>query len=122
MQKTAYEMRISYWSSDVGSSDLSAIEGSKQRIPLGIRSSPTDEFQPVHGRNLPARAVHRAIPAVPENRRRGFPLDHVAHGPDTQRAGQRTSRPGADCAGRAAHSSEAHPSELQSLMRTSYAG
>ncbi|MFC0366939.1 hypothetical protein ACFFIQ_20490, partial [Sphingobium indicum] len=84
----------------------SAIEGSKQRIPLGIRSSPTDEFQPVHGRNLPARAVHRAIPAVPENRRRGFPLDHVAHGPDTQRAGQRTSRPGADCEGRAAHCPE----------------
>src|SRR3546814_5294235 len=65
----------------------SAIEGSKQRIPLGIRSSPTDEFQPVHGRNLPARAVHRAIPAVPENRRR----------------------------------SEEHTSELQSLMRISYA-
>src|SRR3546814_2101016 len=67
----------------------SAIEGSKQRIPLGIRSSPTDEFQPVHGRNLPARAVHRAIPAVPENRRRGR--------------------------------SEEHTSELQSLMRMSYA-
>src|SRR3546814_1105315 len=119
-------MRISDWSSDVCSSDLndvirSAIEGSKQRIPLGIRSSPTDEFQPVHGRNLPARAVHRAIPAVPENRRRGFPLDHVAHGPDTQRAGQRTSRPGADCDGRAAHRSEEHTSELPSLMRSSYA-
>src|SRR3546814_2863650 len=61
----------------------SAIEGSKQRIPLVIRSSPTDEFQPVHGRNLPARAVHPALPAVSETGRRGFPMDNAAQGPDT---------------------------------------
>src|SRR3546814_11369545 len=102
-------MRISDWSSDVCSSNLSslflivdndvirsAIEGSKQRIPLGIRSSPTDELQPVHGRNLPARAVPRAIPAVPDNGRRRFPLAPVAHGPDRQRAGQGTARPGGE--------------------------
>src|SRR3546814_952678 len=36
-QKTAYEMRISDWSSDVCSSDLAAMNSTKNRIPRTVR-------------------------------------------------------------------------------------
>src|SRR3546814_9488635 len=100
-QKTAYEMRISDWSSDVCSSDL---------------------------------GLHKA-PLAPDTRGRdGARLDEIAH-----RVGMNLEQPrgfydGQDMLAHLAHRSapsapphqprrrsEEHTSELQSLMRTSYA-
>src|SRR3546814_3669072 len=88
-QKTAYEMRISDWSSDVCSSDL--------RRP-GV-DRPGIEALPA-GDAVPCRGV-QACPAGREQSCRG------------------TSQ---QCDGDAQHGrSEEHTSELQSLMRISYA-
>src|SRR3546814_5060890 len=85
-QKTAYEMRISDWSSDVCSSDLL----------LDRRRDPT------------AAAALVAHPRDPDAR---FDIDDLPGllviGQDRRRTAERRS--------------EEHTSELQSLMRTSYA-
>src|SRR3546814_6881585 len=82
-QKTAYEMRISDWSSDVCSSDLrSSVDHARRYV--GIRSW---------------RAAVRA-------RRRACP-------------GRCSGSPAGPC--RCGRRSEEHTSELQSLMRISYA-
>src|SRR3546814_4250415 len=91
-QKTAYEMRISDWSSDVCSSDLPRRTGPAAMGPIRL-----------------GHAWHR--PAGVE--RGGDQSDHrsqyrCAHGPHMRpAAGHRRS--------------EEHTSELQSLMRISYA-
>src|SRR3546814_10757402 len=87
-QKTAYEMRISDWSSDVCSSDLEH-HARHLRQPLGRR----------HG----ARMVDRRQVAQPRLAEQG----HV------DREGERAQA--------AVGRSEEHTSELQSLMRISYA-
>src|SRR3546814_20327604 len=59
-QKTAYEMRISDWSSDVCSSDLPALRSGRTLAPRAGRQ----EFdQPAHDRQRlpPARADHRRV-------------------------------------------------------------
>src|SRR3546814_16349018 len=66
-QKTAYEMRISDWSSDVCSSDLS-------RHPLGIRLRPDFYLTVPHG----PCACFGATLEIESNRSRR----HVADGPD----------------------------------------
>src|SRR3546814_1607713 len=89
-QKTAYEMRISDWSSDVCSSDLGAADHPRQRddqADAGRRHTGAD-----HDRD---RAVRRASGRTFLSRHLSFPEGH-----------QR---------------SEEHTSELQSLMRISYA-
>src|SRR3546814_9351623 len=91
-QKTAYEMRISDWSSDVCSSDLARTL--------------------CHGQG--------------QARDRGFGRTGPAHGYGaarrwrTERGPCRGTRHRRYC-GREAQRSEEHTSELQSLMRTSYA-
>src|SRR3546814_10478098 len=99
-QKTAYEMRISDWSSDVCSSDL-----------------PVRQGQARHG------ARRRAWPWL---RQRG--AEQGCGQRDRPDAGRLDllARPQGDLQGRghpcrAAHRSEEHTSELQSLMRISYA-
>src|SRR3546814_2210643 len=96
-QKTAYEMRISDWSSDVCSSDLSIslankVRGEGNETRFGIvfnRVQTTSEVSKMLmeriGQALPANVVPHTIP-------------HREH-----------------------MRSEEHTSELQSLMRTSYA-
>src|SRR3546814_9974989 len=86
-QKTAYEMRISDWSSDVCSSDLLA--GPLQRLQALDRSG---HFHAVVGGKRRAAGEFKLPIALAQER--------------------------APAAGR----SEAHTSELQSLMRISYAG
>src|SRR3546814_6957815 len=113
-QKTAYEMRISDWSSDVCSSDLAADHQRRRDdlVPLGTRN--IDDLPKV-GR------VERCDGY-------GF-LEPVAQsvGDGLARAGQRRGgkiarrerqKPGGQ---RIAARSEEQTSELQSLMRTSYA-
>src|SRR3546814_1375410 len=98
-QKTAYEMRISDWSSDVCSSDLDGQGrrrgGERHHRGAQLRHVPWPGVPAVHA--LPAvlrrlRGRQRAAPAVP-----GRPVPR-----EPQR-------------------SEEHTSELQSLMRISYA-
>src|SRR3546814_5855171 len=94
-QKTAYEMRISDWSSDVCSSDLLAAD---RRVRIAFQGLALDAFcgQPLH-------QLRRAVGADDRDLQRLFDL---ALGPAL---GQGQDR------------SEEHTSELQSLMRISYA-
>src|SRR3546814_8051879 len=95
-QKTAYEMRISDWSSDVCSSDL--------RCPRSVRRAPRG----VGDRNRPSGGCGDvAGDQRPGGRRRRRRDDPGALRADQARDGLRRS--------------EEHTSELQSLMRTSYA-
>src|SRR3546814_8939428 len=102
-QKTAYEMRISDWSSDVCASDL----GSRRA------GSP-----PRAGRRV-AGAAGRPPPAPAPG-----PSGTATSRPARSASGRRWCRatgPGAPCAGGRRGRSEEHTSELQSLMRISYA-
>src|SRR3546814_3880256 len=122
-QKTAYEMRISDWSSDVCSSDLrrwvlrrgpEAVEHAPLRLPLG-------------------RGLRLASAAVAGIANRAWIFAHLAHGSrarakDLHRRAFRPFRQ-SDLARQSApvgestnlRRSEEHTSELQSLMRLSYA-
>src|SRR3546814_10855473 len=129
-QKTAYEMRISDWSSDVCSSDL--LETARllaRRLPGRLRPPRPplrlDRTQllahqrqalqlPAHLRQRPRRqplAFRRANRLEPIARIRPLHVE-VTHPEAGQRRLQAVDDP---CR------SEEHPSELQSLMRTSYA-
>src|SRR3546814_10858319 len=110
-QKTAYEMRISDWSSDVCSSDLGRSDRRCRRASAG--------FSRLLSQRLRAQDDEGAGDAC-QCRRRGARLAGV-RGLRPRRAG------GGDYAERAAGGngchprSEEHTSELQSLMRISYA-
>src|SRR3546814_984076 len=114
-QKTAYEMRISDWSSDVCSSDLRALQGNLRR-PRGSECGQDRRSLAVPQWHEPARRpVQQASGArqgrpqlrgkLPEwcVRIRRWQYPHVP-------------QPRSDCP-----RSEEHTSELQSLMRISYA-
>src|SRR3546814_1151352 len=93
-QKTAYEMRISDWSSDVCSSDLAAYgEPAAVRRTAGLYRQSCRRPRPAVRRDVPADR-RAAPPAIADGR--------------------------AFCAVRRSRSEE-HTSELQSLMRISYA-
>src|SRR3546814_5301701 len=110
-QKTAYEMRISDWSSDVCSSDLQ-VQHPRQRqvrqvLPLA-RGEPE---------------VLLAVELLAEHALRHFG-HRVFSGLDRSRPLTLPSSPtlcGA-CRRKATSRSEEHPSALPSLMRTPYAG
>src|SRR3546814_1629234 len=90
-QKTAYEVRISDWSSDVCSSDLDPLPGA------GHRRGPSRRVTA----NIACCAGRRCWSAIPTRSSACCPL--------RGRAATRAAR------------SEEHTSELQSLMRISYA-
>src|SRR3546814_1225335 len=112
-QKTAYEMRISYWSSDVCSSDLVAemVPGQHQRWHVVCAQ-----------RRIPSAALPRNTALDTHLRRR-----RVHRRRTGRRMAGRDPRPvaqggaGVTAGGPTAARSEEHTSELQSLMRTSYA-
>src|SRR3546814_2788263 len=91
-QKTAYEMRISDWSSDVCSSDLAGPDRPSRRRPSSDRSDTNSCWMscPYTGWESPRTARNGSRPSV-------------------RTARYRSAR------------SEEHTSELQSLMRISYA-
>src|SRR3546814_8926029 len=102
-QKTAYEMRISDWSSDVCSSDLPIcfLNLRQCAAPLASRTSEQRE------RRLVASVVQRPpLSALPETR----------HGNEV-----RVQSGSARHANPSGTRSEEHTSELQSLLRISYA-
>src|SRR3546814_8520430 len=109
-QKTAYEMRISDWSSDVCSSDLlgNRHHGDPARQGLWLHRL-RDRRQPRKSEGLqgPRRR------SCDQLQGRGFRL--CGKRKNQRQRGRRYSRHG----GR--RRSEEHTSELQSLMRTSYA-
>src|SRR3546814_3410880 len=123
-QKTAYEMRISDWSSDVCSSDLIEAREMDERAERARRTRPIGvgrAVEPHLRERASALDQHRIAdmerkvgerPAFSGGRQRG-PI----HADDP--AGQREQPP--TPLARMAHRSEEHTSELQSLMRTSYA-
>src|SRR3546814_9168964 len=112
-QKTAYEMRISDWSSDVCSSDLRvgaqriaqqqrARDGLEQRGLVAIDDPPYRQpLVPVHQAALARLAGQYA-----------FDIADAEHLPGAEYRGEEFSR---------RLRSEEHTSELQSLMRISYA-
>src|SRR3546814_8228572 len=106
-QKTAYEMRISDWSSDVCSSDL-ALSRAGRGIRLArliLQRQRGSEHIAEHrvGQSPGIRVVARAMIAIDEM----APVGQHMDGP--MREGMNRER------------SEEHTSELQSLMRISYA-
>src|SRR3546814_9544579 len=113
-QKTAYDMRISDWSSDVCSSDLCALPQActqrdhrrgDPRAPWGNTDQSLLIVIPAaFNRCSPGRAVAGMLP----------PMGAGAHWFVVHCCGQRWR-------GIALGRSDEHPSELQSLMRISYA-
>src|SRR3546814_8330868 len=103
-QKTAYEMRISDWSSDVCSSDLRAVPGCTRPGPRTRAHAPAVREPPDDRHPGPARAS--------ANRR-------------DRKSAFRSRRTGADAPPlppqAANRRSEEHTSELKSPMRISYA-
>src|SRR3546814_6720292 len=150
-QKTAYDMRISYWSSDVCSADL---RGNRKppppALPTAIRASvplplvsaqlvlssrrcqaPTHEYLRRSYHRRRSRRVGSRVAAC-RSGLEGPPLRDARLGRDDTRAPDRRPRrtglleqlPFGRCGeqrGRAAPRSEEHTSELQSLMRISSA-
>src|SRR3546814_8809806 len=108
-QKTAYEMRISDWSSDVCSSDLWLVDA---QLRLDGFRRQTD---------LPADQPTALIDPVTDIRR--LDLIRVANcvfRRAEQIADRLTRRQAGACAAKSARRSEGHQSELQSLMSTYY--
>src|SRR3546814_3401632 len=120
-QKTAYEMRISDWSSDVCSSDL------RQRVlsaepDLALPGPAGGGTRRLHAANV--RSRHQGG-RQRWRRRRLTRNDHYHPRHANARARCRTCNagtwPDAHSAGHRTGRSEEHMSELQSLMRISYA-
>src|SRR3546814_3681862 len=116
-QKTAYEMRISDWSSDVCSSDLS-VRADVQTVTFASIRSAHRGAAPVPAASLP-RQRQPALHHPPDS----------CHSPAAVPTGDRQVQCAHPCCSGlplpppwpAARRSEEHTSELQSLMRISYA-
>src|SRR3546814_3643167 len=117
-QKTAYEMRISDWSSDVCSSDLQ--DGSDEEVALEAVAV-GDRLRVRPGEKVPVDArVEEGRSAIDESMVTGesMPVTKAAGDPVI---GGTLNRSGALVVRAEKVRSEEHTSELQSLMRTSYA-
>src|SRR3546814_6804500 len=119
-------MRISDWSSDVCSSDLSwtLILLGQQGPALGeYRVHDAPDFRPIHPfLSLSAKRYFICVFFMQREQERGFRRDGSDQGVspcDISRNIMPT--PGADAVAELPQRSEEHTSELQSLMRISYA-
>src|SRR3546814_9456734 len=139
-QKTAYEMRISDWSSDVCSSDLAARQHADVGAGGGNRAERVarqhrDRNRHVLQAFLAALRGHDDVaePAVFDGGTDGCVLRGGGCGPDRSGESKAYSGSGRKVAhgelpeteltmGERKTQSEEHTSELQSLMRNSYAG
>src|SRR3546814_3572600 len=126
-QKTAYEMRISDWSSDVCSSrSVGPIERGERgldqhrRPPAGAGTRQGGERARQRSERGAAKRQDRTARAERARDRRG--ADAAGDGRKIARQPQRSRRPHPRAAPESAGGrSEEHTSELQSLMRNSYA-
>src|SRR3546814_5153622 len=128
-QKTAYEMRISDWSSDVCSSDLHPAAGgapgrhaAPDRPPAIRRGAAvaSDRKRERHPRPASRRAGHRPAPAAAHARDPGGGTRAMNQQADISREGD-FYVPAFEVRVRGRRRSEEHTSELQSLMRISSA-
>src|SRR3546814_8719298 len=105
-QKTAYEMRISDWSSDVCSSDLLDLQRRADPLVQALAAQQRKHCRGIGRANdgTDQQALHQAQIEQPRRRQAG-----QSGGDQYANGGQRQGR------------SEEHTSELQSLMRISYA-
>src|SRR3546814_7891289 len=108
-QKTANELRISAWSSDVCSSDLHASSSGDRAYAEHDPQGRHALVDPFHGRQVRA-VTHHHPPDLGRVRPAAAPVRDI----------QAVHR-SAICRQGAGHRSEEHTSELQSLMRISYA-
>src|SRR3546814_3190926 len=117
-QKTAYEMRISDWSSDVCSSDLDLAQELQSIICEFSRiSSPFQDEATVMSK---ANFFHTAGPSI--NPRLPCALAQITNQVGIMTAGKPVCQlPRSSFPGYPSRRSEEHTSELQSLMRISYA-
>src|SRR3546814_7604925 len=116
-QKTAYEMRISDWSSDVCSSDLVAY---RDHADGRHRAADRAALRDARSRGCHAAlSVAVAADLARQSGRRRRPC-RIRAGRGGGGMAARLRRSGGAGAGDA-NRSEEHPSELQSLMRISYA-
>src|SRR3546814_2240750 len=113
-QKTAYVMRISDWSSDVCSSDLLEARADQrfgqdeQDHERACRDQPERDRLPPQGKPQ-------------QHQQRCYAGTHGRHLPARKQAVADARPRGRDCADQRQMRSEEHTSELQSLMRNSYA-
>src|SRR3546814_8229949 len=123
-QKTAYEMRISDWSSDVCSSDLRNAGDAKDELK-------EDEQQDEDIGPLARQADARVEEAAVDQHRHTDETDHGQDSADDDRHHLLRLRTQTECvidlrrrqhAEKMSERSEEHTSELQSQMRISYAG
>src|SRR3546814_2468570 len=116
-QKTAYEMRISDWSSDVCSSDLCE-ETLARHLALGVKGLDRNGIER-------HRAVHGGAAVRLDDVQKLWPVHEVAHvGRQLAEVAQAVEDAHlriAQDAEPARLRPEEHTSELQSLIRTSYA-
>src|SRR3546814_6071864 len=126
-QKTAYEMRISDWSSDVCSSDLLAHLARCHRLagagPDDLDDDILVEDHALHGHRLigDQAELRRAVGLQHRDALRlQFGAQRGRQGLAADQAGFQRRR-AATKLGALLQRSEEHTSELQSLMRTSYA-
>src|SRR3546814_2314479 len=111
-QKTAYEMRISDWSSDVCSSDLVARHEEEIMFDRGRGEESVDDW-----RSLPGPALDVARDHAPAENDGVIDREQ----PVTETVRERIARGHITGAIRVIGRSEEHTSELQFLMRISYA-
>src|SRR3546814_7184364 len=122
-QKTAYEMRISDWSSDVCSSDLAILEALAMNIPVVASDLPgMVEFNQISKARGYSSFVHLARSEDPQD------FAAVISGVLNNYSEMNSSdyikdyySPTKHCDDLLSIRSEEHTSELQSLMRISYA-
>src|SRR3546814_2702715 len=116
-QKTAYEMRISDWSSDVCSSDLGR---GPHRADISARAAARRRLILTRGKRQRARrGTSDAKQLGSEFLQHGVILSGVVTEPSHHPRGDSLSAIWGSCVTRLR--SEEHTSELQSLMRISYA-
>src|SRR3546814_1268293 len=121
-QKTAYEMRISDWSSDVCSSDLKVVDatfGDEQEVYVKAKTAQPGEYNLVHSSGLSfyKKWVDSGMSATinPNN------IPNLALVMPALMAPYLKMTPDALGAAPYYSRSEEHTSELQSLLRTSFA-
>src|SRR3546814_9122898 len=120
-QKTAYEMRISDWSSDVCSSDLYWIVVASADH---IRTAVDGHFvQAGHGRRAPVETFHHGdwVACYAPRERMSAGAKVQAFKAVGEVVGDQVLAVDRNAIGMHHRRSEAHTSELQTLMRNSYA-
>src|SRR3546814_10015140 len=115
-QKTAYEMRISDWSSDVCSSDLLTLIPLRSTSEQSLKTFRALFINLLHMREITAAKLKQLFLDAFEHSLRSGSVDYIAACEEAFRDVRRMEQDYNSLV-----RSEEHTSELQSLMRISYA-